>query len=136
MGSGIAQIFAQNGYRVVVTDIAEKFLENTKRIIQLNQKTLIKEGLLTQDEADQALKLITYSTDNNVFADADLIVEAIIEKMDIKQEFWKEVEKIAPENCIFATNTSGLSINGICSKLENKNDLSECTGGILLTLFL
>jgi 3-hydroxybutyryl-CoA dehydrogenase len=120
MGSGIAQIFAQNGYRVVVTDIAEKFLENTKRIIQLNQKTLIKEGLLTQDEADQALKLITYSTDNNVFADADLIVEAIIEKMDIKQEFWKEVEKIAPENCIFATNTSGLSINGICSKLENK----------------
>ena len=120
MGSGIAQIFAQNGYRVVVTDIAEKFLENTKRIIQLNQKTLIKERLSTQDEADQALKLITYSTDNNVFADADLIVEAIIEKMDIKQEFWKEVEKIAPENCIFATNTSGLSINGICSKLENK----------------
>ena len=92
MGSGIAQIFAQNGYRVVVTDIAEKFLENTKRIIQLNQKTLIKEGLLTQDEADQALKLITYSTDNNVFADADLIVEAIY-RNGHQTEFWKEVEK-------------------------------------------
>ncbi|NLK63721.1 MAG: 3-hydroxyacyl-CoA dehydrogenase family protein [Tissierellia bacterium] len=120
MGSGITQIFAQKGYQVVVTDIAEKFLENTKRIIQLNQKTLIKEGLLTQDEADESFKLITYSTDNKVFADADLIVEAIIEKMDIKQEFWKEVEGIAPKNCIFATNTSGLSINGICSKLKNK----------------
>jgi 3-hydroxybutyryl-CoA dehydrogenase len=120
MGSGIAQIFAQNGYEVVVTDIAEKFLENTKRIILLNQKTLIKEGLITQEQAEESLKLITYSTDKSVFADADLIVEAIIEKIDIKQDYWKEVEGIAPKNCIFATNTSGLSINGICSKLENK----------------
>lgn len=120
MGSGIAQIFAQNGYQVVVTDIAENFLKNTKRIIQLNQKTLIKEGLLTQKKAEESLKLITYSTDKGVFSDADLIVEAIIEKMDIKQDYWKEIEEIAPTKCIFATNTSGLSINGICSKLENK----------------
>jgi 3-hydroxybutyryl-CoA dehydrogenase len=120
MGSGIAQVFAQKGYPVVVTDLEERFLENTKRIIQLNQKTLINEGLLTEEEAEESLKLITYSTDKRVFADADLIVEAIIEKMDIKQDFWKEVEGIAPENSIFATNTSGLSINGICSKLKNK----------------
>ncbi|NLJ57812.1 MAG: 3-hydroxyacyl-CoA dehydrogenase family protein [Tissierellia bacterium] len=120
MGSGIAQVLAQHGYEVVVTDIEDKFLENTKRIILLNQKTLIKEGLLTEEEAEESLKLISYSTDKNVFADADLIIEAIIEKMDIKQDYWKEVEEIAPENCIFATNTSGLSINGICSKLKNK----------------
>ncbi len=120
MGSGIAQIFAQHGYEVVVTDIAEKFLENTKRIISLNQKTLINEGLLTEEDADKALKHISYTTDKNVFKDVDLIVEAIIEKMDIKQNYWLEVENIAREDCIFATNTSGLSINGICSKLNNK----------------
>ena len=120
MGSGIAQIFAQNGYEVVVTDIAEKFLENTKRIILLNQKTLIKEGLLTEEEAQKSLAKISYSTDKSVFADADMIVEAIIEKMDIKQDYWKEVEGITKEDCIFATNTSGLSINGICQKIENK----------------
>ena len=120
MGSGIAQIFAQNGYEVVVTDIAEKFLENTKRIILLNQKTLIKEGLLTEEQAVESLKHISFSTDKSVFVDADLIIEAIIEKMEIKQDYWKEVESIAPETCIFATNTSGLSINGICSKLNNK----------------
>lgn len=84
MGSGIAQIFAQYGYQVVVTDIEQRFLDNTKRIILLNQKTLIKEGLLTEEEAEESLKLISYSTDKSVFADADLIVEAIIEKMDIK----------------------------------------------------
>lgn len=120
MGSGIAQIFAQHGYEVVVTDIAEKFLENTKRIISLNQKTLINEELLTEEDADKALKHISYTTDKNVFKDVDLIVEAIIEKMDIKQNYWLEVENIAREDCIFATNTSGLSINGICSKLNNK----------------
>lgn len=120
MGSGIAQIFAQHGYEVVVTDIAEKFLENTKRIILLNQKTLIGEGLLTEEKAQESLKNISYSTDKGVFKDADLIIEAIIEKMDIKQDYWKEVEGIAKEDCIFATNTSGLSINGISSKLVNK----------------
>ena len=120
MGSGIAQIFAQHGYEVVVTDIAEKFLENTKRIISLNQKTLINEGLLSEEEAKQSLTHISYSTDKNVFKDVDLIVEAIIEKMEIKQNYWLEVEGIAKEDCIFATNTSGLSINGICSKINNK----------------
>lgn len=120
MGSGIAQIFAQNGYEVVVTDIADKYLDNTKRIILLNQKTLMNEGLLTEEQAKESLKHINYSTDKNVFSDADMIVEAIIEKMDIKQDYWKEVEAIAREDCIFATNTSGLSINGICTKVENK----------------
>ncbi|MGD9568934.1 MAG: 3-hydroxyacyl-CoA dehydrogenase family protein [Sedimentibacter sp.] len=120
MGSGIAQIFAQHGYEVVVTDIAEKFLENTKRIILLNQKTLISEGLLTEEDAKESLKHISYTTNKNVFKDADLIIEAIIEKMEIKQNYWLEVEGIAKEDCIFATNTSGLSINGICSKLNNK----------------
>jgi len=120
MGSGIAQIFAQNGYEVVVNDIAEKFLDNTKRIISLNQKTLINEGLLTEEQALESLKHISYSTDKSVFADADLIVEAIIEKMEIKQDFWKEVESIVSKDCILATNTSGLSINGICQKVGNR----------------
>ena len=120
MGSGIAQIFAQHGFKVSVTDIDEKYLENTKRIILLNQKTLIEQGLLTEDQAQEALKNISFTTDKNVFRDADLIIEAIIEKLDIKQDYWKEVEGIAREDCIFATNTSGLSINAICSKLINK----------------
>ncbi len=120
MGSGIAQIFAQNGYDVVVVDLAEKFLENTKRIIHLNQKTLINEGLLTEKEAQDALKHISFSTEKKAFKDADLIIEAIIEKMGIKQDYWAEVESIAKNDCIFATNTSGLSINGISEKVINK----------------
>ena len=120
MGSGIAQTFAQNGYDVVVCDINDESLERAKKIILLNQKTLIKEGLLSEDAAKEALEHITYSTDKSVFKDVDLIVESIIEKLDIKQDYWKEVEEIATDDCIFATNTSGLSINDICEKLNNK----------------
>lgn len=120
MGSGIALIFAQKGYEVVVTDIAEKFLDNTRKIISIDNKTLINEGLLSEEEALESLKHITYSTDKKVFADADLIIEAIVEKMDIKQDYWRKVEEIAREDAIFATNTSGLSINGICEKVKNK----------------
>ena len=121
MGSGIAQVFAQNGYDVVVTDIAENFLENSKRIIMLNQKTLIEKGLLTEAKAKESLKHISFSTDYNELADVDLISESIIEKLDIKQEFWKKIDGIAREDCIFTTNTSGLSINSICEKISHKS---------------
>ena len=121
MGSGIAQVLAQHDYDVVVTDIEQKFLDNTKRLILLNQKTLIKEGLLTEAQAEKTLERISFSTDIAVFAEVDLIIEAIVEKLEIKQNYWKEVEAVASKDCIFATNTSGLSINAICTKLETKS---------------
>lgn len=120
MGSGIAQIFAQKGYEVVITDVADKFLENAKKIISINQSNLIEENIITREEAEDSLKNISYSTDKKIFADADVIIEAIIEKMDIKQVFWEEVEAIAKEDAILATNTSGLSITEICKKVKNK----------------
>lgn len=120
MGAGIAQIFAQKGYEVVVTDIGEKYLENAKKIIAINNSSLIEEKLITESEAENAMKKIFFTTDKKAFSDADVIIEAIIEKIDIKQDFWKEVEEIAKEDAIFATNTSGLSITEISEKIEKK----------------
>ncbi|MEY8303612.1 3-hydroxyacyl-CoA dehydrogenase family protein [Anaerosalibacter bizertensis] len=120
MGAGIAQTFAQKGYEVVVTDIGEKYLENAKKIISINNSSLIEEKLITESEAENAMKKISFTTDKKAFSDADVIIEAIIEKIDIKQDFWKEVEEIAKEDAIFATNTSGLSITEISEKVEKK----------------
>jgi len=120
MGSGIALMMALKGYEVVVTDVEEKYLENGKRIISIDNEGLIGEGIITAEEAKTAVEKISFTTDRKVFADADVIIEAIIEKIDIKQDFWKEVEGIAREDAIFATNTSGLSITKICEKLNNK----------------
>lgn len=120
MGSGIAQIFARKGYEVVVTDIKEEFLENSRRLVNIFNTSLIEEELMDKEEAEKIVGNIKYSLDKNVFSDCDLIIEAIIEKLDVKQDFWKEVEEIARKDAIFATNTSGLSINGIAEKLKNK----------------
>lgn len=120
MGSGIAQIFGRKGYKVVITDISEEILDKSKKLIEIFNSSLIEENIITESEAQTAIENISFSTDKNVFADADLIIEAIIEKMDIKQDFWKEVEGIAKKDAILATNTSGLSIVEISKKVERK----------------
>ncbi|TCU79535.1 3-hydroxybutyryl-CoA dehydrogenase [Tissierella praeacuta] len=120
MGSGIAQIFARKGYEVVVTDVKEEFLENSKKLVSIFNKSLIEEGLMGESEVESTIKNIKYNVDKKIFSDCDIIIEAIIEKIDIKQDFWKEVEKVAKPDAIFATNTSGLSITEISKKLENK----------------
>jgi 3-hydroxybutyryl-CoA dehydrogenase len=120
MGSSIALIFALKGYKVVVTDIAEKYLENAEKIISINQSSLIEENIITKAEAEDSLKNIYFTTDKKVFSDADVIIEAIIEKLDIKQDFWKEIEEVAKEDAILATNTSGLSITSIAEKVMKK----------------
>ena len=120
MGSGIAQTFAQKGYEVVITDISEAFLENAKKIISINNTNLIEEKIITKLEAEESIKNIKYTADKNAFSDVDIIIECIVEKMDIKQDFWRKVEEIAKKDAIFATNTSGLSITEICKKVEDK----------------
>lgn len=120
MGSGIAQIFARRGYEVVVTDIAEEILDKSKRLVDIFNQSLIEEGIMSKDEVDVVISNIGYSVDKGVFSDCDLIIEAIIEKMEIKQKFWKEVEEIARKDAFLATNTSGLSINQIFKLVEGK----------------
>lgn len=121
MGSGIAQIFARKGYEVVVTDMKEEFLENSKKLVSIFNSSLIEEGLMAESEVENTVNNIKYSIDKKVFSDCDVIIEAIIEKMDIKQDFWREVEEIARPDAIFATNTSGLSITEISKKVESKS---------------
>jgi len=121
MGSGIALIFALKRYEVVITDISRKHLESGKKNISTYNSSLIEENIITGLDANDAVKRIFFTTDKKALFDADVIIEAIIEKMGIKQNFWKEVEEIAPESAIFATNTSGLSITEICRKLKKKD---------------
>lgn len=113
MGSSIAQCFANAGYTVMVYDLKDEFLDRGQKAIKQNQSSLIEEGLLNRQEADAAEKRITYSTEITDFSEASLVIEAIVEKLDIKQQFWQEVSRIVAKDAIIATNTSGLSVNAI-----------------------
>lgn len=115
MGSGIAQAFAQTeGYEVVLCDINEEFAANGKKKIAKGFEKRIAKGKMTQEDADQILAKITTGV-KDICGDCDLIVEAAIENMEIKKETFKELDAICKADCIFATNTSSLSITEVGS---------------------
>ena len=118
MGSGIAQAFAQTeGYEVMLCDINEKFAANGKKKIAAGFEKRIAKGKMTQEEADKILNKITTGV-KDICGDCDLVVEAAIENMEIKKQTFKELDAICKPSCIFATNTSSLSITEIGSAVE------------------
>ena len=113
MGSGIAQAFAQTeGYEVMLFDINETFAANGKNKIAKGFEKRIAKGKMTQEDADKILAKITTGV-KDICGDCDLIVEAAIENMEIKKQTFRELDAICKPECIFATNTSSLSITEI-----------------------
>ena len=113
MGSGIAQAFAQTeGYEVFLCDINEEFAANGKNKIAKGFEKRIAKGKMDQEKADAILAKITTGV-KNICTDCDLVVEAALEVMDIKKQTFKELQDICKKDCIFATNTSSLSITEI-----------------------
>lgn len=118
MGSGIAQAFAQTeGYSVKLCDINEQFAANGKAKIQKGLSRLVSKGKMEQAKADAILAKITTGT-KEITSDCDLIVEAALEKMDVKKALFKELAGIVKPEALFATNTSSLSITEIGSGLD------------------
>ncbi|WP_422485951.1 3-hydroxyacyl-CoA dehydrogenase family protein [Gudongella sp. DL1XJH-153] len=120
MGSGIALIFAKKGYKVTVMDLSITLLEDSRKLVDIFNQTLLAEELMTSDEEERVMSNIEYSLDKSAFKDCDLIIEAIVEKLEVKQSFWKEVKSIAKKDAYLATNTSGLSINSISEDIVDK----------------
>ena len=114
MGSGIGQAFAQAGYEVYLTDINDEFAANGKNKIKKGFDKRIAKGKMEQAKADEILGRITTGT-KDICGDADLIVEAAIENMEIKKQTFKELDAFVKPECIFATNTSSLSVTEIGS---------------------
>ncbi len=120
MGSGIAQAFAQTeGYEVMLCDINEAFAANGKNKIAKGFEKRVAKGKMTQEEADKILAKITTGV-KDICGDCDLVVEAAIENMEIKKQTFKELDAICKPSCIFATNTSSLSITEIGSAVERR----------------
>ena len=118
MGSGIAQAFAQTeGYEVFLCDINEEFAANGKKKIAKGFEKRIAKGKMTQEAADAVLAKITTGV-KTICTDCDLVVEAALENMQIKKQTFKELQDICKADCIFATNTSSLSITEIGAGLD------------------
>ena len=111
MGAGIAQVSAQAGYDVNICDMEDRFVDDGLNVIKGNLDRSVSKGKLSQSDADIVLSRIKGTTDLPEAAkEADLVIEAIIEVMDVKKEIYKKLDNICPSHAIFASNTSGLSI--------------------------
>lgn len=115
MGSGIVQAFAQKGYEVIVRDIKDEFVQSGIARINKGLSKLVSKGKMTEETKEDILSRISGTTDMNLAADCDLVVEAAIENMKIKKEIFVELDKICKPETILASNTSSLSITEVAS---------------------
>ena len=111
MGHGIAQIAAQAGISVTIRDVEQRFLDSAKTGIEKNLTRLVERGRLKQEDVPSIMGRITMTLSlSDAVKDADVVVEAVPERMEIKHEVWGEVSKNARPDAVLATNTSSLSI--------------------------
>jgi 3-hydroxybutyryl-CoA dehydrogenase len=116
MGNGIVHIFAQAGHSVTMVDISENALQKGVSTIDGNLSRQVKKELISEDSKNQTLSNITVSTDLlTAVNNADLLVEAASENKSIKIQLFQEAQKSAPESCIFASNTSSISITELAA---------------------
>ena len=116
MGNGIAHVFAQNGYEVSLIDISQNALEKALATITKNLDRLISKERITLDVKDKTLKnMCIYTSIAEGVQNADLIVEAATENLDLKLKIFKQIDDAAPKDAILASNTSSISITKIAS---------------------
>lgn len=115
MGSGIAQVCAQAGYDVKLNDMKQEFFERGLGVITKNLTRDVEKGRKTEDEKASILGRINMSLDLQDASDVDIIIEAAVENMEVKQSIFKQIDQIAPAHAILATNTSSLPITEIAA---------------------
>ncbi|MFC0609887.1 3-hydroxyacyl-CoA dehydrogenase family protein [Rufibacter quisquiliarum] len=116
MGNGIAHVFAQNGFEVALIDVSQEALTKAVTTIGKNLDRMITKGTVTEDEKAQTLQRITsYTALQQGVQEADLVIEAATENVEIKMDLFRQLEEFTKPGCILASNTSSISITKIAS---------------------
>ena len=118
MGASMAEIFASFGYNIILYDIRCEALDRAMDLIKMNQQTAISQNILSSQESISLLNHINLTTDIHSLSEADFVIEAIIENMEVKKRFWEEASHLVKDHIILASNTSGLSITKIAEAVR------------------
>ena len=124
MGRGIAQVFATAGKTVVIYDISQAIIDASRAALEKGFDKQISRGKMTREDADAILGRITFSADTeytDAVDDVDIVVEAAVERLDLKKSIFKKLDSATKDDCILATNTSSISITEIASAVEKKD---------------
>lgn len=115
MGNGIGHVFARSGYRVILCDIEQKFLDRALATIGKNLDRELAKGKINEVQKSETLKAIGTTVDRSKLAGCDLIVEAASEKFEIKSELFRDLDRICRAEVILASNTSSISITKLAA---------------------
>ena len=115
MGGGITQVTATAGYQVKMRDMTDEILEKSVESIKWSLDKFASKGKITEEQAKQAIDNIKPTTELSDAADADLVIEAVFEKLELKQDVFKQLDEITGPEAILATNTSAISITSIAA---------------------
>src|SRR4051812_33248458 len=113
MGAGIAEVLARSGLSVIAAEVTDAAIERGRGHLESSTGRAVARGKLSEDDQRALLDRITYTTDLNEFADADLVIEAVPEHLDLKRSIFSQLDKICKPEAILATNTSSLSVTEI-----------------------
>ncbi|KAF0920594.1 hypothetical protein E2562_035738 [Oryza meyeriana var. granulata] len=121
MGSGIATAMILSNYPVLLKEVNEKFLNAGIDRIRANLQSRVRKGKMTEERYEKAISLVTGVLDYERFKDVDLVIEAVIENVKLKQQIFVDLEKYCPSHCVLATNTSTIDLNLIGEKTKSKD---------------
>jgi 3-hydroxybutyryl-CoA dehydrogenase len=118
MGNGIAQVFARGGYKVVLCDVEQRFLDRALQTIGKNLEREVAKNKITVDDKASALKRIQPITDRAKLGDCDFVIEAATEKFEIKTEIFRDLDRVTRPEIILASNTSSISITKLAAQTK------------------
>jgi 3-hydroxybutyryl-CoA dehydrogenase len=110
MGNGIAQVFAQSGFQVVVQDVVTQALDRAKATIEKSLGKFVEKGKIAAADRDAALGRLTFTGDREAMARADYVIEAAIEQVDVKRQLFSDLDRIVRPGVMLTSNTSSISI--------------------------
>ncbi len=113
MGAGIAEVFARNGFSVMGVEVNDEAVQRGREHLEHSTGRAVKRGKMTEDEQAELLGQISFSTSLKDLTDADFVVEAVVESLEIKKDIFRQLEEIVAPDAILATNTSSLSVTEI-----------------------
>lgn len=121
MGNGIAQVSADNGYEVKVYDLKKEIIDRAISTIEDSLQRFVKKGKKTEEEKTAILSRITPSLDLRDASDADYVIEAVVENLEVKKEIFKNLDSICGEGTILGSNTSSLPISAIATATNRRD---------------
>ncbi|OIT37053.1 PREDICTED: glyoxysomal fatty acid beta-oxidation multifunctional protein MFP-a [Nicotiana attenuata] len=121
MGSGIATALLLSGYPVILKEVNDKFLQAGMGRVKANLQSSVKKGKMSPEKFEKTLSLLKGSLDYESFRDVDMVIEAVIENVSLKQQIFADLEKYCPSHCILASNTSTIDLNLIGEKTRSQD---------------